>query len=73
MPFIMDPAIRAKSGSHWIGGLKRSIRAYERKYEMSSDEMCKAITANPRMENSEIAIWMQKYTVVRHLSKNVGV
>ena len=48
--------------------IKRSIRRFERRYEMKSDEMCEMLTAGKVRETVEILKWMQDFHALRSLN-----
>lgn len=51
-------------GHHIRNSLRRRIRDYERRYEISSSQMAKVISSGQVRETAEILKWMQSYHVL---------
>ncbi len=53
----------------WVlkGRLVRQIRLFERRYEMSSEDMLQALRSGAARETAEISKWMWSYMVLKDI------
>src|SRR5713101_602330 len=49
--------------------LVRQVRLFERRYEMSSEDMLKALRNGTARETAEISKWMQSYMVLKKIDE----
>ena len=61
--------IRYVSREDGIQELQRMMAEYERRYELSSEEMLAALRRGDRIDTAEIARWMVYYQALRHLGR----
>jgi hypothetical protein len=53
--------VEIKSADAMIREMKPKIKAFEKKYQLTSEEMIERVRQNPAFETEEVCIWMQNY------------
>lgn len=59
--------ICSKNAAAYIGGLSRSVAAYERRYEMSTGQMQELISVGKFPETAEVSKWLIDANVLTFL------
>ena len=57
-----------QSGKPLVRSLRASVRRFELRYEMSSEDMVVAVKAGAMRETGEISKWLQHYQVFKRLT-----
>lgn len=64
--------VKKVARSQYVGRLKAHIRLFERRYEVSSDEMRWAVKKGFYPETSEISKWLQEHQILSMLVAGNG-
>ena len=61
-----------RSGHALRRSLRASVKTFERRYEMSSEDMVHILKAGALKETRELSIWLQRYMVLKKLTGTAG-